>query len=286
MAFSSERIYVIGATGKTGSVVVDELVQCGANVTVLVQSPHKVRHANKVTIVQGNFDDLMPFIRTIPGHSRLFLVASNFSGSYRTEISISQIAYAAGVKQIVHLSGLKLPWRSWNILHSHEEAEHAIYSIPERGAFVNLRPTNFISNNLMIIDAMRNENVILDSADPDEPQEWVSPNDIGRVAARILLDPVEKHGDTGYELIGDITTPSERAAILSKVLGRHVTYKQIPAQELYNKFIEVGLSHYGALWFSTYRNPYSMVTRGLPILLGRPVETWDVWARKNKNAFR
>ncbi|KAI8145269.1 hypothetical protein BJV82DRAFT_605590 [Fennellomyces sp. T-0311] len=286
MATYDERIYVIGATEKTGSVVLDELVQSGANVTVLVRSPEKVRHANAVNIVQGDYDDLITFFQTISGHTRLFIVMSNFAGSYETEISLSKIAYAAGVKQIVHLTGLQLPWRNWNITHAHRQAEQSISSIPNRGSFVSLRPTNFISNHLMTLDTIKNENVILDSADPDEPQEWISPNDVGRVAARILLDPVEIHGDAGYELIGDVKTPSERAAILSAVLDRPISYKQIPAHELYEKFIEAGLTHYGALWFSSYRNPQTIPTRSLPILLGRPIETWDVWARRNKNAFQ
>ncbi|KAI8142125.1 hypothetical protein BJV82DRAFT_615634 [Fennellomyces sp. T-0311] len=279
------RVFVIGGTGKIGSVVVKELVDSGAQVTVYARSPEKVQQP-QVNVVQGDYSDLSPLRNAIGGHDRLFLLVVQVPNLDKVKHSISQIAYEAGVKQVVEINGkARAPFRHYEMLIPYTLAEQAIYAIPNRGAYVTLRPTNFMSNIFFTADRIKNENILIDAAAPDEKQEWISTNDIGRVAARILTDPIEKHGDAAYELIGDIKTPSERSAILSKVLGRTVDYKQVSSQALYDAYIKMGTSHAIAYFMATY-NDVSPLSRGLEILLGRKPETFEEWAAKNTNAFQ
>ena len=79
----------------------------------------------------------------------------------------------------------------------------------------------------------------------------IYPFNIAQLSARILQDPIEKHGDVAYKLIGDIKTPLQRASILSDVLGLTITYKQVPAKELYH-FLEFTKNHNLAYFSSTF----------------------------------
>ena len=281
-----ERIFVVGGTGAVGGVVVQELVKRGAQVTVYARSPHKVQQDNAITVIQGDYSDLTPLKKSIPGHHRLFLMVGEVHNIRDMVVSISKIAYAADIQQIVEISAKRIPWRKFRIADGHIEAEKIVYALPEKrdSSYVSLRPTNFMSNLLVFYsDALKDKDAVVDTAAPDEPQEWISPNDIAHVAARILCDPIEKHQDAAYELVGDIKTPTERATILSKVLGRTITYERIPVQDIYNKFIEAGVDHATAYYLASYQD-VSPVTRGLPILLGgQSPETFDVWANKNRD---
>ena len=51
---------------------------------------------------------------------------------------------------------------------------------------------------------IQSENTLVDSADPEEKQEWISPFDIAQVAVNILQDSIDKHGDAAYDLVGDL----------------------------------------------------------------------------------
>ncbi|KAI9276854.1 hypothetical protein BDA99DRAFT_494304 [Phascolomyces articulosus] len=285
--YSNERIFVVGGTGNIGSIVVQELVKNGAQVTVYARTPAKVEPKNHagLTIVQGDFNDWTPLEKALPGHTRLFLLVGDSADITQTKIAIHKKAYAAGIKQIVEISARLTAWRKFRIADYHIEAEQAVYSLPERKgtAYVALRPTNFTSNLLFYLDPLKNNNTLIDTADPDEPQELISTYDIAHVAVRILGEPIEKHGDAGYDLVGDVTTPSKRAASLSKTLGRTITYNQVPVKDFYDTLIGAGLDHATAYFLSSFQGA-EPVSRGLPILLGgRAPETFDTWAARNKD---
>ncbi|KAI9277173.1 hypothetical protein BDA99DRAFT_495066 [Phascolomyces articulosus] len=294
---TKERIYVVGGTGNLGSLVVQELVKSGNSITVYARSPQKVQQHDAITVVQGDYSDLIPLKKSIPGHTRLFLMVGEVSNIRDVVVAISKIAYAADIQQIVEISVKRLPWRKFLITDGHIEAEKIVYALPERQknnnngvtttkSFVSLRPTNFMSNVVVYyLDSIKNENTLIDTADPNEPQEWTSNTDIAEVAAKILRDPTEKHQDAAYGLVSDIKTPLERVEILSKVLGRTITYKQVSAQEMYDKFVKTdGMDHATAYYLASYQD-VDPVTRGLPILLGRAPETFETWVIKNKNLF-
>ncbi|KAI9251870.1 hypothetical protein BDA99DRAFT_521389 [Phascolomyces articulosus] len=285
---TSNRVFVTGATGKVGSILVEELVKRDVQVTVYARSPEKVFKHPNVSVIQGDFQDLTPLKTGIVGHDRLFLLvmsAPNNANDVKVKASIAEIAYAAGVKQIVDLSAIRVPWRSYPLIHNpHEKSEQWIYDIPNRGGYVAIRPTNFMSGALYLLDYIKNENTVLGAADPQELQEWISPQDIAEVSANILIEPVEKHGDAAYELIGDLITPTRRAEILTAALGRPIQYKKIPVLELYDLYMKSFKNHDVAYYVATFQrsNP---VYRGLPILLRREPESFEAWVAKNKQAF-
>ncbi|KAI8144879.1 hypothetical protein BJV82DRAFT_667420 [Fennellomyces sp. T-0311] len=288
---ASERIYVVGGTGNVGTVVVKELLKKQVPVTLYARSPVKAQslfgNDANLTIVEGDVNDLKPFEKSISGHTRLFLLVNDFGNYVNLYVGIAEKAYTAGVKQIVQISSISVhfPWRASFIGDLNRDSEKGIIAIPNRGAFVSLRPYRFASNITWLeFQGIKEYNVIMDVVKPEEPQEWISPNDIGAAAANILQDPIEKHGDAAYEVVGDIVSPKDRAVLLSKALGRTISYKQVTPQEQYEIFTtQAGLPHPLAYHLLYQPQLTDRATPGLSVLLGgRAPETLEQWIEANK----
>ncbi|KAI7860762.1 hypothetical protein BDC45DRAFT_600565 [Circinella umbellata] len=297
-----ERIFLIGATGNTGKPLVYKLL---ANpkvaLTFYTRSPAKIHELyggqpdGKVEIVQGDYSDLKPFENSIAGHSRMFFVICllDFETIVSTTRAFAERAYIAGVQQIVFLCGIvaSTPWRAAITSPVGRKVEESILTIPNRKGFVTLRPAYFMTNQIIMhggdVHTVKTGNKIVDIRNEDETKPWISPKDIGEIAANILQDPIEKHGDAVYELIGDPRTPKEHVEILSRVLGRKIIYEKITEVQSYETMIKTGMSHlfaFNAIQLSgmLFNLP---TTPGISILLGRQPQTMEQWVEENKSVF-
>ncbi|KAI8145250.1 hypothetical protein BJV82DRAFT_605529 [Fennellomyces sp. T-0311] len=289
----AERVFFIGGTGNIGSAAVKNLLRKGVPVTVFARSGPSAKkqfdNNPKLTVVEGDVNDFKSVEKSIAGHSRLFLLVGDLDNLAKIKVPIAEKAYAAGVKQIVDISAFEvsLPLRTSFLGRVHLECEEGILRIPNRKAYVALRPTKFMSNNLSFSGVgIKENNTFSDTNPPDAEQTWISTDDIGTVAANILQDPVEKHGDAVYELIGDVVTPNQRAALLTKALGRKITYNRFSEEEKLKLFMKLGFS-YPLAYDVLYEPPPTgnKVTPGLSILLGRPPQTLEQWLQENKARF-
>ncbi|KAI8145696.1 hypothetical protein BJV82DRAFT_510769 [Fennellomyces sp. T-0311] len=294
MTNDQERIFIIGGTGNIGTSLVKTLLPSDVPLTLFARSPDKVQQlfsSDKLTVVKGDYSEIETFKKSIVGHTRLFLLIndSSFSKLDRISVVIADAAYEAGVKQIVCISGLRVsaPWRISRMGETGRKAEEGVLAIPNRGRFVALRPGQFMSNQAMFdLHGIKSLNTILGTPDPDEPRGWISTNDIGVLAARILLDSIEKHGDAVYEMTGDVVTNKERAAIISHTLGREITYQQITDEQSYQFITQAGFPHATAYDLLQQPDINPKVTPGLSVLLGRAPETLGQWFETNKAAFQ
>ncbi|KAF7732771.1 hypothetical protein EC973_000043 [Apophysomyces ossiformis] len=293
MSQAKERVYVIGGTGNVGTKTVQDLIANHIPTTLYARNPSKVASLfpngkDLIQVVQGDLSNLTPLEHSLAGHTRLFLLVSNQGQVAKIKTAIAKLAYAAGIKQIVDISSnsVCLPWRATGFTESHRCAEEAIFNLPERGAYVALRPDQFMSN---IIHFDRpGETEIVDSEESDEPQCWISPNDIGALAAIILREDIEKHGDAAYQMIGDIVTPAQKAAILTRILDRPITYRKVSVVERYNQLKQAtgGYFPHRLLYdlVSMSRTSQS-ISKGLPILLGREPETLEAYLASVKQSL-
>ncbi|CDS12754.1 hypothetical protein LRAMOSA04938 [Lichtheimia ramosa] len=288
----TEKVFVIGGTGNIGELVVRQLLENNVQVTLYTRSPAKAQSMfPNAAIVQGDYEDLKPLGKALEGHTRLFLLVTDYVCMGRIKGAISSMAYSAGVKQVVDISSLavELPWRSSFLGHAHRQGEEAILANPNRqGYYVALRPSMFMSNHLWIdVHTIKNQNVLRHTAEPDELEGWISTNDIADLTVRVLLEPVEKHGDAVYEMNGCVLTPKERAATFSRILGRDITYEQISPQEKYNYITQtMGAPHLMALdLVSLFKGVNQQVSMCLPILLGREPESFEEYLKQHKHVF-
>ncbi len=66
------------------------------------------------------------------------------------------------------------------------------------------------------------------SVQPDKPLHLITTKDMGRVAAYVMQHPAKYIGQE-IELAGDVLTPKQMAEEFSRVQGRQVVYKEVPA---------------------------------------------------------
>ncbi|KAI8048592.1 uncharacterized protein B0P05DRAFT_480984 [Gilbertella persicaria] len=291
---SPERVFIVGGTGNIGEKTVHDLLANNVPVTLYARNPEKVKStftvkSELISIVQGDYNDLSPLKKGVEGHTRLFLLIADFGVFVKTKQTIAEYAYAAGVKQIVDISSFTVNggWRSSFIGSNHYLAERAIFEIPNRGAFVALRPGKFMSN-LHSMARIATEGVLYDTDPADKPQTWISTNDIGAVAAVILQEDIQKHGDNTYTLNSDIATPAQVAAIISRLLGREIPFKQLSSAEHYHKLVGHHVPH--SLAFDLCDNLKSIeetrVGAAVEVLTGRKPETLEEYLTANKHLIK
>ena len=69
------RLFVLGATGQTGTHVVDLALARGHEVTAFVRSPHKItRHDQALTVVEGDPRRVDALAAALPGHDAVLSV--------------------------------------------------------------------------------------------------------------------------------------------------------------------------------------------------------------------
>ncbi|KAK4521331.1 uncharacterized protein ATC70_011946 [Mucor velutinosus] len=198
---TNESVFVIGFNGNVGSAAVKALLKYQVPVTVFSRNVAKVSTVfpdtgDLLKVVEGDFSDLSPIKEGTKGHSRLLLLAQGLDTTVYIKKTIATYAYEAGVKQVVDIStsAVNLGWRASTIGSVHYYAEKAIFDIPNRGHFVTLRPAWFASNIIRDHRPVANK-ALLTTAPIDFQKGYISPNDIGVVAATILREDAAKHAD-------------------------------------------------------------------------------------------
>ncbi|KAI9288017.1 hypothetical protein BC943DRAFT_341980 [Umbelopsis sp. AD052] len=287
------KVYVIGATGGIGHQLVKTLLSRGVQTTVLVRDPSKAAglfgESENLTVVQGDYSDNETFKQSIVGHERLFLLVHDLIHMPAIKRNFAQIAYAAGVKQIVDISSGSVngPYREHQIASAHYGGEEAIFTLPDRGSYVALRPTQFFSNHFFgDHQTIKFKSAIFGTADPNATVPWISPTDIAEVAANVLTEPIEKHGDMVYSMTSVVLSGSERAQILSRVLGKEIKYIQNSIEEQYKAYMErAHFPHSVAYGFVDASESSFKVNPALFIVLRRPPQTLEAWLELNKDKF-
>jgi uncharacterized protein YbjT (DUF2867 family) len=292
---TSERVFILGGTGNIGKQCVQDLLDHQIPVTLYARQPEKVHSmfsSDLVQTVQGDFSDLSPLKKGVKGHTRLFLlVPAHLPRFAELKATIAQHAYDAGVQQVVDISSfcINKGWRFYIIGELHYRAEKAILELPNRQHFVALRPGRFMSNHFHMHFPVR-DGALLDTFEPDQKMGWISPNDIGAVAAVVLRESVEKHGDAVYNLTGDVVSSAQRADIIARVTGREdIKYCVVSSTEKYDQIMSNGhTSHLFAVDLvdkvSTDFDDH--VTPVIEILLRRKPQTLEEYMVLNKSKIQ
>lgn len=219
-------ILVTGATGRVGSQVVQQLVQRGAKVRVLVRDPAKAAFPEGVDVFKGELLDLDALRAAFQGVDTLFLLNAVAGDEFTQALITLNVAREAGVHKVVYLSVLHSD-RFVNVPHFAVKlgAERMIEQMGFSATI--LRPAYFIDNEHMIKD------VIFDHGVYPMPIgakgiAMVDARDIAEVAAIELVrrsQAVGKLPNETINLVGpDTITGPQAAATWSEVLGRPVAY--------------------------------------------------------------
>ena len=233
----AQKIFLItGATGATGGYAVRQLLEKGHPVRVVAHRPdersEQLRTAG-AEVVFGDFLDFESVRAALSGVQRAYFCYPISPGLVQATAQFAQAAKEAGVEVIVNMSQISARSDSKsNAARQHWLSERVFdwSGVPA----VHLRPT-FFAEWLLYLAPMIRQGKIFAPFTTTGRHAPVAAEDQARVIVAILQNPAAHIGKT-YPLFGpvELTLP-EITAIISRVIGKDVTYQQVPIE----KFAEI-----------------------------------------------
>ncbi|GAA4080131.1 hypothetical protein GCM10022214_43310 [Actinomadura miaoliensis] len=207
----------------------------------------------------------------LQGVSRLHITVT--AGLAEVGPELVQRAVAAGVQRITVL------WGGW--VGPVEQA------VADSGVeWTRLEAQEFMSNTLTWAESIRAEGVVREPY--DLPSALVHEADIGAVAAVALLD--DGHAGRSYNLTGpEPLTPTDRIAILSRVIGRDIAFEPITHEQAIDRLMATGVSRADAEfvigWYAEPGDAATTVDDTVERVIGRPARTFTEWAKEHADRF-
>jgi uncharacterized protein YbjT (DUF2867 family) len=224
------KILVTGATGRTGSAVVDVLLAQGVPVRALVHSKDArsagLERKGAETVVADMFD-LDQLLAAMQGTQRAYYLPFYDPYLIQSATTFAIAAQEARLEAVVSLG----QWLA-SPVHPSLTTRQAwladrVFSMMQGVAHVRVNPGYFADNYLRLIGYAAHLGV-LPTITGDGRDAPPSNEDIARVVAGVLLDP-DKHAGKVYRPTGpSLLSASEMAEILSRVLGRKVRRVDLP----------------------------------------------------------
>lgn len=264
---------VTGATGNTGRHVVAELVRRGEHVRALTRDPAAAagRLPTEVELVAGTHTAPEALGAALDGVHRLHVTVT--AGLAEAGPELVRRAVDAGVRRLTVVWG-----------GSVGPTEQAVADSGVQ--WTRLEPQEFMSNTLTWIDSIRSEGVVREPY--DFPSALVHEADIGAVAAVALLE--DGHAGRAYNLTGPQSlTPRERIAVLSRAIGREVTFVTITHEHAVDRLMATGVSRedaeYVIGWYAAPNEESTSVVDTVEQVTGRPARTFEQWVAEHAERF-
>jgi uncharacterized protein YbjT (DUF2867 family) len=281
-------VILVTTAGKVGAETARLLREQDMPVRVLVRDPAKA--AAKVLaeagaeIAAGDLDVPASIDDAMTGVSTVVLVSPAVPAQ---ELNVVASAARAGAGHVVKATSKASPdspvaRRRWQ---SEIEAGLAASGIPH----TLLRSNAYMQNVLALAPAIAATSSF-GSAAGKGCTGLVDARDLGAVAAQIAASPPAHAGKT-YRLTGpELLSNYDVAAVLSRLLGRTITYRELTFEENKDAMIRAGvpepIAEMNAQAFSlTAIGDAEWVTNDIPSILGRPARSFEQFAADHAAAF-
>jgi uncharacterized protein YbjT (DUF2867 family) len=226
-------IVVVGATGKQGGAVARSLLDRGFRVRALTRNPQKPEAQaladQGAEVVQGDMDVRSSMERALEGAYGVFSVQNFWETGYDSEVqqgkTVADAAKAAGVEHFVY-SSVGSAHRQTGIPHFESKWEVEEYVRDTGLPYTILRPVFFMQNWEMMREMILG-GTLAQPLDPDKPFQQVAVEDVGAFATRAFENPDRWIGRE-VDLAGDEQSMTEIADTFGRVMGREVSYYQVP----------------------------------------------------------
>lgn len=247
-------IVVTGATGKQGGAVARELVQRGFRVRAITRDPSKPAAMALgelgIEVERGDLDDPESLFPLVEGVHGIFAVQNFWECGYEREvaqgIALAELASRVGVEHFVY-SSVGSAHRETGL--SHFESK---WKIEERIRELDLpytifRPVFFMDN--WESPALRSTilgGTLALPLDPDTELQQLSVFDLGAFVGMAFMDREDWLGRE-LDIAGDELSMTKTAETFARVIGRPVSYVQLP----WEKYRELAGEEYTEMfrWF-------------------------------------
>ncbi|MBC7005370.1 NAD(P)H-binding protein [Photobacterium sp. BZF1] len=216
-------ILVLGATGNTGSEVVRQLAQAKADFGILARSSEAAGKLDLRTeqVRIGSFDDTASLVSAMEGVGKIYVAMPAHPNNVQWIENVVAAAKAAGVRQIVKLSGMGAKADAGSeIIRTHVATDDLVKG--SGIAYTIVQPNSFFQNlygSLATINSMGKFFLPLKQA----KQSVIDIRDVAAVIVTALTR--DGHENQTYLVSGpEALTFAEQAAILSEVSGKQIDY--------------------------------------------------------------
>jgi len=282
------RILVLAAAGRTGMPVALQLLDEGFPVTAFVhQADQRSEHlkAKGADIVVGSLTDITDMRRALAGARRAYFCVPNEAGYLKVAAIFTVVAAEQQLEAVVAMSQW-LSQPNHPSIHTREGwlADRLFALLP--GTAVTFINPGFFADNEMQVLPFAAQFGLLSLPYGSGLNAPPSNEDMARVVAEILARP-EGHAGKTYRPTGpQLLSPQDIAAILSRVLGRKVTYRHAPMW-MVSKIMRGRLSLYALAAYEQYAIDYqknafavNAPTDVVRSITGREAEDFETIARR------
>jgi len=247
---------VVGATGNTGSAVVETLLKQKQSVRIIVRSAEKGSSwkAKGAEIAVASLDDVSALIKAFEGSSGIYLLvppnygATAWLSDQRARMDrATEAVKKSGVSHVVYLSSIggQLPHGTGPIRAVHYGERKLEGAVPH---LTILRPPSFMENWASVIGMVKEQGILPTFVAPQMKIPTISTRDIGRIGAEHLLSGGQ--GRTVVEFAGPEEYCADQAAeALGVILGKKVMAQQHPLSAVVPTYKSFGFSDEAARLF-------------------------------------
>ncbi|BBX83332.1 NmrA family NAD(P)-binding protein [Mycolicibacterium aubagnense] len=272
-------ILITGATGNVGRPLVEQLHATGAKVRAVTRNPSP-HFPPGVEVVASVCDGLA-------GAGAVFLNSRALGPDLAWTV---EAAMDSGAK-LVALSAMNVDedfTRQPSRLRGDRNKEVEQLAVDSGLPWVSLRPALFATNFIGMWAGQLQAGDVVAGPFASASSAPIIESDIAAVAAHALLtDDLNgrKIPLTGPQSLTNV----ELLAVVGEVLGRDLRYREIPVEQVRERFVAIGFpaefgTAYTALLAETVDSP-APVSGEVERILGRPAQTFAEWVGQHRGAF-
>jgi uncharacterized protein YbjT (DUF2867 family) len=255
---------VVGATGNTGSAVVETLLNKKQSVRIVVRSADKgvAWKAKGAEVAVASLDDVPALIKAFEGATGIYLmVPPNYgatawlSDQQARMDRTAEAVIKSGVGHVVYLSSIggQLPSGTGPIRAVHYGEGKLKGAVKH---LTILRPPSFMENWAPVIGVVKGQGILPTFVAPQVKIPTISTRDIGRIGAEHLLSGGD--GRTVIELAGPEEYSADQAAeALGLILGKKVVTQHAPLSAVVSTYKSFGFSDEAAKLFEEMYTAFS-----------------------------
>ena len=238
-------ILVTGATGKQGGATLAHLAKHGGfKLRAMTRKPEgdaaKAVAALGAEVVQGDLDDAASLERAVAGAWGVFAVQNTLeAGVEKEEDQGKRIARIAREKRVQHFVYTSVGSAQKQTGIPHFENKFRIEQTVKQLGFPShaiIRPVFFMEN--LLAPWSLNGDKLMMALQPATKLQMIASDDIGKFAADAFVR-ADRWKGVELDIAGDAVTMPEAAAVLGTMVGRTVTFQQLPIEPVRQQSADV-----------------------------------------------